>query len=110
MLAMTVSGLFIGHAWTTALTRHGGNIDGRAFGLGIAAAVAVAATAIIAGCVLKRSHVLRTGTPPPSAAPTLTVTLALLAPAAVTCPSILLGKRTETSLQGHSGYSVTPRA
>lgn len=93
LLALLVADFFIWRSWIASLMRHEGRIEGTSLSLGIAAAVAGVATAVIGGCVLYRSHALRhphTASPP--AALIRTTTGAVLALAAATALVILLGK------------------
>lgn len=92
LLALLVSDLLIWRSWTRSLSRHAGRIEGNALSLGIAAAVAAAATAVVAGCVLYRARALRSGNAAPPAALMRTTTLALLALAAAAVVSILLAR------------------
>ncbi|WP_052207475.1 DUF202 domain-containing protein [Sinomonas humi] len=92
LLALLVSDLLIWRSWTRSLARHAGRIEGNALSLGIASAVAAAATAVIAGCVLYRGRALRAGNAAPPAALMRTATLALLTLAAATIVSILLAR------------------
>jgi uncharacterized membrane protein YidH (DUF202 family) len=90
LLALLVSDLLIWRSWTRSLARHADRIEGNALSLGIASAVAAAATAVIAACVLYRSHTLRNRTAAPPAILLRTATLALVALAAAAIVSILL--------------------
>ncbi|MDQ4504473.1 DUF202 domain-containing protein [Sinomonas sp. ASV322] len=92
LLALLVSDLLIWRSWAHSLNRHEGSIEGSTDALGIAAAVAAAATAVIALCVLYRGRALRRGHAAPSPALMRTATLSLLALAAATTVSILLTK------------------
>lgn len=89
-LAMIVSDFFIWRAWTTSLTHHGGDIAGSSLGLGIAAAVAASATAVLGICILHRNANLRDKK---AAHPVLlrTATGAIIAVGTATISSILLG-------------------
>ena len=92
LLALLVSDLLIWRSWIRSLSRHAGRIEGNALSLGLAAAVAAAATAVIAGCVLYRAHTLRRGTAAPPTALMRTATLALLVLAVATTVSIILAR------------------
>lgn len=92
LLALLVSDLLIWRSWTRSLARHADRIEGNALSLGIASAVAAAATAVIAACVLYRSRELKNGTAAPPVILLRTATLALLALAAAAIVSILLAK------------------
>lgn len=90
LLALLVSDFFIWRSWIASLVRHEGRFEGNSFSLGIAAAIAGAATAVIGGCVLYRSYVLRDVTGPPTALMRTTAG-AVLALAGATVVAILLG-------------------
>ncbi|MHC6594063.1 DUF202 domain-containing protein [Arthrobacter sp. C152] len=89
-LAMIVSDSLIWRAWTTSLAYHGGHIAGSSVGLGIAAAVAACATAVLGACILKRNASLR-DQKAPRAAVLRTATAAIITVGAATIASILLG-------------------
>ncbi|MDQ0867290.1 DUF202 domain-containing protein [Arthrobacter globiformis] len=89
-LAMIVSDFFIWRAWATSLTHHGGNIQGSSLGLGIAAAVAASATAVLGVCLLRRNANLRDKKAPETLL-LRTATTAIIAIGAATITSILLG-------------------
>jgi uncharacterized membrane protein YidH (DUF202 family) len=92
LLALLVSDLLIWRSWSRSLSRHEGRIEGNALTLGVAAGVAAAATVVIAYCVLHRTRSLRAASEAPPAWTMATVTAALLAMAAATTVSILLGR------------------
>ncbi|MDQ0801468.1 DUF202 domain-containing protein [Arthrobacter sp. SLBN-112] len=89
-LAMLVSNFFIWRAWATSLTHHNGHIEGSSLSLGLAAAVAAAATAVLGACILQRNASLRDRKAPE----TLllgTATTAIVVVGVTTITSILLG-------------------
>lgn len=90
-LAMIVSDFFIWRAWATSLTHHNGDIKGSSLGLGIAAAIAATATAVLGVCILKRNANLRGGEAP-TASLLRTATAAIVAVGAATITAILLGR------------------
>ena len=92
LLALLVSDLLIWRSWIRSLARHAERLEGNALSLGIASAVAAAATGILAACVLYRSRTLRRGTTAPPAVLLRIATVALLALAAATVVSILLAR------------------
>ncbi|WP_460992903.1 DUF202 domain-containing protein [Sinomonas soli] len=92
LLALLVSDLLIWRSWIRSLARHADRLEGNALSLGIASAVAAAATAALAACVLYRSHILKNRDAAPPAILLRTATLALVALAAATIVSILLAK------------------
>jgi hypothetical protein len=90
LLALIVSDFFIWRSWATSLVHHAGAIEGSSLGLGIAAGVAAAATAVLGACVIYRGFRLR-GTTAPPAALLRTATTAILALGAATIVAIVLG-------------------
>ncbi|MCH6468633.1 DUF202 domain-containing protein [Sinomonas terrae] len=91
LLALLVSDFFIWRSWIASLARHAGRIEGSALGLGIAAAVAAAATTVLAGCVLYRSWALRSTTAAPASL-LMTTTTSIIALAGATVIAIMLGR------------------
>ncbi|WP_138445129.1 DUF202 domain-containing protein [Sinomonas susongensis] len=91
LLALLVSDFLIWRSWTASIAHHSGQIEGSALGLGIAAAVAAAATAVLGGCVLYRTWALRRTTAPPAWL-LLSATTAIIALAGATIAAIILGK------------------
>lgn len=87
---MIVSDFFIWRVWATSLNHHNGDIQGSSLGLGIAAAIAATATAVLGACVLQRNASLR-GREAPRAALLRTATAAIVAVGAATITAILLG-------------------
>lgn len=89
-LAMVVSDFFIWRAWGTTLMHHDGDIRGSSLGLGIAAAVAASATAVLGTCVLRRNASLRDNEAP-RAVLLRSATAAIVAVGAATITAIFLG-------------------
>jgi len=89
-LAMVVSDFFIWRAWATSLAHHSGDIEGSSLGLGISAAAAAGATALLGTCILRRNASLRDNKPP-HALLLQTATGAIIAVGAATITAILLG-------------------
>lgn len=88
-LAMIVSDFFIWRAWATSLIHHSGDIEGSSLGLGVAAAVATSATAVLGACILRRNASLR-AKEAPQALLLRTSTTAIIAVGVATIISIVL--------------------
>jgi uncharacterized membrane protein YidH (DUF202 family) len=90
LLALVVADFFIWRAWVTRMHLSLDHAPMAALGLGVAAVAAAAATGMVAGCMLRRAHSLRTTNSAPSSLLLLTATGALVVLAACVIVSIFL--------------------